>query len=199
MWFFFFCVKINLLKSQHFRLFNCINIERAFPEVTYLSNLAFRTDEEITRVYEKYVDTVYKVCFMMLKNASETEDATQNVFIKYMRDCTDFKSDEHLKAWLIVTAQNECKNILKHWFRAKRDNIEDVPEASYVDDDSKRYLLEKVFSLDEKYRLPIYLYYYEGYSTSEISEILNTKHSTVRTYMAKGREKLKIILEEEEL
>ena len=164
-----------------------------------MSNLAFRTDEEITRVYEKYVDTVYKVCFMMLKNASETEDATQNVFIKYMRDCTDFKSDEHLKAWLIVTAQNECKNILKHWFRAKRDNIEDVPEASYVDDDSKRYLLEKVFSLDEKYRLPIYLYYYEGYSTSEISEILNTKHSTVRTYMAKGREKLKIILEEEEL
>ncbi len=167
--------------------------------MTYLSNSTLRTDEEITRVYEKYVDTVYRVCFMLLKNASETEDATQNVFIKYMRDGTEFASDEHLKAWLIVTAQNECKNMLKHWFRAKRDNIEDVPEASYVDDDSKKDLLEKVFSLDEKYRLPIYLYYYEGYSTSEISEILSTKHSTVRTYMAKGREKLKILLEEEEL
>ena len=45
--------------------------------------------------------------------------------------------------------------------------------------------------------MPIYLYYYEGYSTSEISEMLNTKHSTIRTYMAKGREKLKLLLEEE--
>ena len=134
---------------------------------------------------------------MMLKNSSETEDATQNVFIKFMRDDKEFETDEHLKAWLIVTAQNECKNMLKHWFRSKRDNIDDVPESTYVDDDSKKYLLEKVFSLDEKYRLPIYLYYYEGYSTSEISEILNAKHSTIRTYMAKGREKLKQLLEED--
>lgn len=157
----------------------------------------FRTDEEITRVYEKFVDTVYKVCFMMLKNASETEDATQNVFIKFMRDNKVFETDEHIKAWLIVTAQNECKNMLKHWFRSKRDELDNVPEASYVDDDSKKELMQKVFSLDEKYRLPIYLYYYEGYSTSEISEMLNIKHSTIRTYMAKGREKLKIMLEEE--
>ena len=172
-------------------------MKRAFLEVTYLGNSALRTDEEITRVYEKYVDTVYRVCFMMLKNASETEDATQNVFIKYMRDDKEFESEEHLKAWFIVTAQNECKNMLKHWFRAKRDNIDDVAEEAYVDDDSKKDLLEKVFSLDEKYRMPIYLYYYEGYSTSEISEMLNIKHSTIRTYMAKGREKLKLLLEEE--
>ncbi len=134
---------------------------------------------------------------MMLKNGSETEDATQNVFIKFMRDSKEFETDEHIKAWLIVTAQNECKNMLKHWFRSKRDELDNVPEASYVDDDSKKDLMEKVFSLDEKYRLPIYLYYYEGYSTSEISEMLNIKHSTIRTYMAKGREKLKIMLEEE--
>ena len=156
-----------------------------------------RTDEEITRVYEKFVDTVYRVCFMMLKNTSETEDATQNVFIKFMRDDKEFTSDEHVKAWLIVTAQNECKNMLKHWFRSKRDDIDSVPEAAYVDEDGKKDLLEKVLSLEEKYRMPIYLYYYEGYSTSEISEMLKIKHSTIRTYMAKGREKLKIILEEE--
>lgn len=162
-----------------------------------MGNSELRTDEEITRIYKKYVDTVYRVCFMMLKNTSETEDATQNVFIKFMRDKTEFKTDEHLKAWFIVTAQNECKNMLKHWFRAKRDNMDDIPEASYVDDDSKKDLWEKVFSLDEKFRLPIYLYYYEGYSTSEISELLKTKHSTIRTYMSKGREKLKLLLEEE--
>ena len=59
--------------------------------------------------------------------------------------------------------------------------------------------MEKVMSLDEKYRVPIYLYYYEGYSTAEISEMIGINHSTLRTYMAKGREKLKMLLEEEEI
>lgn len=162
-----------------------------------MSISTLRTDEEITRIYEKFVDTVYKVCFMLLKNVPETEDATQNVFIKFMRDKKEFQSDEHIKAWLIVTARNECLNMLKHWFRAKRDNLDSIPDLGYVEE-GREELLKTVLSLEEKFRLPIYLYYYEGYSTAEISEILKTKHSTVRTYMKKGREKLKIILEEDE-
>jgi len=161
-----------------------------------VSNSELRTDEEVTRVYEKFVDTVYRVCFMLLKNVPETEDATQNVFIKFMRHKKDFNSDEHIKAWLIVAARNESLNMLKHWFRSKRVHTDDIADLEYVEEDS-RELLDMVLSLETKLRLPIYLYYYEGYSTAEISEILKTKHSTVRTYMKKGREKLRIILEEE--
>ena len=161
-----------------------------------MSDFVLRTDEEITRIYELYVNTVYKVCFMMLKNVSETEDATQNVFIKFMRYNKEFSSDEHIKAWLIVTARNECINMLKNWFRSKRESLDGIADLGYVEEDKKE-LLEIVFSLEEKYRLPIYLYYYEGYSTAEISEILKIKHSTIRTYMVKGREKLKLILEED--
>ncbi len=163
-----------------------------------MSVSALRTDEEITRIYEKFVDTVYKVCFVLLKNVSETEDATQNVFVKFIRDKKVFDSDEHIKAWLIVTARNESLNMLKHWFRSKRTDSEVLDNMTYNDDAEEGELLRKVFSLDEKFRLPIYLYYYEGYSTAEISEMLNIKHSTIRTYMAKGRERLKLILEEEE-
>ena len=79
-----------------------------------MGNSALRTDEEITRVYNKYVDTVYRVCFMMLKSASEAEDAVQNVFVKYINSGGDLETEEHIKAWLIVTAKNECKNMLKH-------------------------------------------------------------------------------------
>jgi len=163
-----------------------------------VSNSALRTDEEITRIYKKYVDMVYKICFMMSKNIHETEDATQNVFIKLIKHLDDFKSDEHIKAWLIVTAQNECKNMLKHWFRSKRSDLDSVPEATYEDKNESDDTLEKVMSLDDKYRLPIYMYYYEGYSTSEISQILNIKHSTLRTHLSVGRQKLKLMLEEDE-
>ena len=44
-----------------------------------MGNSALRTDEEITRVYNKYVDTVYRVCFMMLKSASLTRSAVGRV------------------------------------------------------------------------------------------------------------------------
>lgn len=167
-------------------------------EVAVLGNSALRTDEEITRVYNKYVDTVYRVCFMMLKSASEAEDAVQNVFVKYINNGGNLETDEHIKAWLIVTAKNECKNMLKHWFRSKRTDFEDIAEPSYVTEEDSG-VMEKVMSLDEKYRVPIYLYYYEGYSTAEISEMIGINHSTLRTYMAKGREKLKMLLEEEEI
>lgn len=161
-----------------------------------MGNSALRTDEEITRIYNKFVDTVYRVCFVMLKNVSETEDAVQNVFIKYINYGKELSSDEHVKAWLIVTAKNECKNMLKHWFRSKRTDFDEIDEPSYMTEE-KSDVMEKIMSLDEKYRVPIYLYYYEGYSTAEISDMLGIKHSTLRTHMAKGREKLKIILEED--
>ena len=167
-------------------------------EVANLGNSALRTDEEITRVYNKYVDTVYRVCFMMLKSASEAEDAVQNVFVKYINSGGDLETEEHIKAWLIVTAKNECKNMLKHWFRSKRTDLDDVAEPSYETREDSG-VMEKVMSLEEKYRVPIYLYYYEGYSTAEISEMIGIKHSTLRTNMAKGREKLKMLLEEDEI
>ena len=163
-----------------------------------MGNSALRTDEEITRVYNKYVDTVYRVCFMMLKSASEAEDAVQNVFVKYINSGGNLETDEHIKAWLIVTAKNECKNMLKHWFRSKRTDFDEIAEPSYETEENSG-VMEKVMSLDEKYRVPIYLYYYEGYSTAEISEMIGINHSTLRTYMAKGREKLKMLLEEEEI
>lgn len=52
-----------------------------------------------------------------------------------------------------------------------------------------------VINLPQKYRIPIYLYYYEGFSVNEISHMTNTNTSTVRSQMKRGREKLKEILE----
>ncbi len=175
---------------------DCIISENAL-EVPSLSDIFKRTNDDIISVYNKFSDTVYRVCFMMLKNIEETEDATQNTFIKYLNCNKEFESDEHIKAWLIVTARNECKNNLTHWFKSKRTDMEDVPEASY-EDKGKSEVLEQVLSLDKKYSVPLYLHYYEGYKTSEIAQMLNINHSTLRANMAKARNKLKILLEEED-
>ena len=58
-------------------------------------------------------------------------------------------------------------------------------------------LFRAVMDLPGKYRLPLYLYYYEGYAVAEVGELLGLKPSTVQTRLARGREKLKTMLEEE--
>lgn len=52
--------------------------------------------------------------------------------------------------------------------------------------------------LEEKYRLPVYLYYFEGYQSAEIAKLLHTNASTVRSRLAKARNILRLELEEEE-
>jgi len=155
-----------------------------------------RTDEEMTDIYNKYVDTIYRIALMMLKNVPEAEDATQTVFIKLMTSNAQFESEEHMKAWLIVTARNTCKDFLKGWWCSKRADAESVSEQTVLPDAFRNEIWGKITALDEKYKLPIYLYYYEGYETAEIAKMLKTNHATLRTRLRTAKKKLKLLLEE---
>lgn len=152
-------------------------------------NLQNKKNEDFIVVYNKYVDTVYRVCYMYYKNKSDTEDAVQTTFIKLLETDKTFNDLEHIKAWLIVTASNICKNSLKHWYRRliSLNSIEDELESK----ENFSNLLESVLKLPAKYKIIIYMYYYEGYNSREIAKLLNKNESTIRTYLKKGRELLK--------
>ena len=60
----------------------------------------------------------------------------------------------------------------------------------------ERELLEQVFRLPRKYRVPIYLYYYEEYSVADIGDVLGKNPSTIQTWLSRARKKLKKLLEE---
>ena len=156
---------------------------------------------EPERIYNLYFDTVYKVCFLYMKNPADAQDMTQETFCQLLSKPFRYETDEKTKAWLIVSASNLCKNHLKKWWIKKSVSYEDSIEQNT---DQKEYVSEQgsgsevyrtVMSLDKKYALPTYLYYYEGYKTAEIAEILQTKPSTIQTRLAKAREILKMELE----
>ncbi len=153
-----------------------------------------RTNEELLEIYNRNVDTVYRVCFMFMKNESDTEDMVQNTFIRLMKDKTVFQSEEHEKAWLIRTASNLCKDHFKHWWSKTigiDQTAETVVDQSFTTDSS----LDMVMALPSKCKSAIYLYYYEGYSTVEIAKILKKNQSTVRGYLHTGRKLLKMEME----
>ena len=156
-----------------------------------------RTGEEVAALYRRHVGMVYQICLMLLKNVPDAEDATQTVFQKAMEYDKPFRDPEHEKAWLIVTARNHCKNQLKHWWRTKRAGEEILQNLTW-EQPSDGELWDLILTLPEKYRMVLYLHYYQGYTALETAEILGKNPSTIRTWLVQARWKLKEILEVEE-
>ena len=158
-----------------------------------------RSQEEMAELYDRHIHMVYQICLMLLKNVPDAEDAAQNVFRKVLEYQKPFRDPEHEKAWLIVTARNECKNQLRHWWRARREEPEVLEQLSYdPPSEEGEHLRELIWELPEKYRLALYLHYYQGYSTQEIGELLGQAPATVRSWLSRARKKLKLRLEAEE-
>jgi len=149
--------------------------------------------DTVAEIYGRHAKTVYRVSYMYVKNPADAEDMLHNVFLKLIGSGMSFESEEHEKAWLIKTAQNVCKDYLKSaWYRRTAIS-ESVPAPEHAHDD----VLQQVLALPEKYRTPIYLYYYEDLKTAEIAKILGKPDSTIRGILRRGRNILKLELEEE--
>lgn len=141
-------------------------------------------------IYDRNVDAVYKICYSYMKNKFDAEDIVQDTFVQLIRKNPKFENEKHEKAWIIVTASNLCKNSLKSWKR-KCEDI-DEHESDFVEETKQDDTIHIVLNLPEKYKIVIYLYYYEGYSTIQIAKAMEKKESTVRSLLKRGRNLLKI-------
>ena len=153
-----------------------------------------RTDGEITEIYERHFLTVYRVCYAFMRNKPDSEDAVHETFCKLIKSGTPFDSEEHEKAWLIRTATNTCKNALRNSW-SKRVSIDDHQNLSACDDYEIDDVFNAIIDLPEKYKSVVFLYYYEGYDSAEISKILNKPKATIRYHLHMARKILKEKLE----
>lgn len=152
-------------------------------------------DEEWTELYQRHVSSVYKLCYVYLRNAADAEDVVQSVFLKLLQAKVAFNDYEHEKAWLITAARNHCKDILKSWWKRQRVDLESLPEAASQDEYmEEKEILGKLLALPEKYRVVLHLYYFEDYPVKEIAKSLGHNESTIRSRLQRGREKLRIDL-----
>lgn len=150
-----------------------------------------KDEQAICAALDQYSDMVRRICFLHLKNHHDVEDVFQDVFLKYALHPKLFESHEHEKAWLIRVSINACKDILKSALKRHVGYLEDLLyEPSYIQEDNKE-VLNAVLHLPEKYRIAIYMVYYEGYSVVEIAEILGKNENTVYSWLTRGKKRLK--------
>lgn len=152
----------------------------------------FGTDGYIEYVLDTYSGTLIRLCYTYVHNVCDAEDITQDVFVALLKRGKPFDSVEHEKAWLLRTAINKSKNYLKSGWIRRTVPLSDADESETDElTAEKNQVMEAVLSLPEKYRTVIHLFYYNGYSINEISEIVGKKAATVGTLLARGRNLLK--------
>lgn len=153
------------------------------------------TETTFTAAAERHLDMVYRVALNWFRNPADAEDAAQTVMLKLWQADTEFADEEHLRRWLARVTLNVCKDMARSPWRRRTVSLEDLPEPAFSDEE-RRSVYREVMALPGKYRVPLYLYYYEGYNVAEIGELLRLNASTVQTRLARARTKLKTTLTE---
>ena len=146
---------------------------------------------DILYLFHCYRDDVYRLAVNYTRSEQEAEDVCQTVFLKLLQQ--DFITPGKEKAWLMQVTANECRDLLKSSWWKRTVPLESAFRMPETELDETIYALRK---LKPKYRVVLYLHYYEQYTTTEISQLLKIPAGTVSTRLKRGREQLKTMLKE---
>ena len=154
--------------------------------------------EEYERIVALYADVVYRVALSYAKTKEDAEDVLQNVFLKLLTKRVKFKDDEHIRKWLIRVAVNECNSLWSSFWRKNVEYIDRMEEGITFQNADYSDLYDAIKVLPAKLRIVLHLFYYEGYRTSEIADLLHIREATVRSRLTRARKLLKSQLGEYE-
>lgn len=149
-------------------------------------------EKEVRQIYDDYGDDLYRLCYFYTGNVHDAMDAVQNALVHLMEYTGTFESENHKKSWLLKVGVNECRQLHRQWWRRKVTTEDSVFDSEYASAETgSSEVWESVMELAPNYRTAIYLYYYVGYSTEEIAQIIKKQPSTVRSLLLRARKKLK--------
>lgn len=154
-----------------------------------------RSDAFLCEAMDTCGDAVYRLALCRLGSRPDAEDVYQEVFLRLLRDTTDFRDAEHLKAWLLRVTISRCTDLRRSaWFR-RTAPLEAAPDAAAPEPDDHSALWQAVHALPGDLRTVIHLHYVEGYDTAEIAAMVGCRPATVRTRLHRARKQLKLDLE----
>lgn len=172
-----------------------------------MTNLSLNSKDNFEKVLELYSKTVYRLAYARTGSIHDAEDILQEVFLRYAKSDITFNDESHRKAWLLKVTSNCSKSLVtSSWNKRRTDadiesgaigeheTIRDAAEEAEKNSRNK-LIRASVLNLPEKYRAVIHLFYYEGMSIEEISNIEGISISSVKTRLHRARKILKERLE----
>ena len=160
-----------------------------------MSDLPLRAGGEMTEIIGRYQNMVYGLALARTGSSADADDVFQEVFLAYFQSGRTFRDEEHRKAWLLRTTVNISRRYTASSWRRKTVPLSEREEApALFQEGEERLVWEALCGLEESYRLPLYLYYFQELSAQEIGKALHLRPGTVRMRLSRGREKLREVL-----
>ncbi len=169
------------------------------------SELAVRArkgdDSAFDRLIERHQRPVFRLCWSMLGDRSDAEDAAQETFVRAYQSLPSYDAERSFGPWLRGIASNVCLQLLRR--RSLRSGRQLSLDASPTDppapeDPEPSPLADRAVAalrrLDETYRLPLTLFYLEEASVADVAQALDISPGAVRVRLHRGREKLRRML-----
>ena len=137
---------------------------------------------------QSMTDRLYRICRSILSSDADCQDAVQNAIFIAWQHIHALKKDEACEGWLMRITVNECRKLYKR--REPCLPLENhLPSAP-----GNESFWEIIDSLDEKYRLPLILFYVEQFKTRDIARLLRIPEGTVKRRLHTARQLLKEVL-----
>jgi len=151
-------------------------------------------DFDIEYIVNRYTDLLLRFCAAKIKEEADRYDILQEVFVAFLKSHTDFKDEAYVKNWLYKVTSYKTDDFLRKRYKISKNELPEVYAVNAPYTSSDLSFIDEIRKLPEKQGQVIFLYYYEGYSTDEISKMLNIKASTVRNNLDKARNNLEKLL-----
>lgn len=138
---------------------------------------------------------LYRIAHAILWSDADCADAIQEAVFRGWMKKGALREERYFETWLTRILINECHNIQSA--RKRSVSLECIPEQGVQAADADQPLRDALAALSLDLRLPVLLFYMEGYKTREVAQILRIPEGTVKTRLMRAKRKLKIMLEEE--
>ncbi|HZR98625.1 MAG TPA: RNA polymerase sigma factor [Chloroflexota bacterium] len=170
------------------------------------SELVERASRGDVRAYEglveRYREVVFRTAYLILGEAAEAEDATQDAFVKAYYALPRFRVGAPVRPWLLQIAANEARNRRKAAGRRARLALRvgadqppadgaAWPEAAALAAEQRRALLDALVRLRAEDRLAIAYRYFIGLSEAEMAAALGCAPGTVKSRLSRALRRLR--------
>lgn len=157
-------------------------------EITALVKKAKGKDADaFSELIHFYKTDMYKVAYAILLNDEDAADAIGDTILTCWEKIDSLRKDKYFKTWMTRILINHCYDILRE--RAVIVDLNSYEEPSKCDEYNIEFK-EAINSISEKYRLPMELYYGQGFKIREIAQMMSLPQNTVKTYLSRGRKQL---------
>jgi RNA polymerase sigma-70 factor, ECF subfamily len=181
-------------------------------EALFVARLQANEDAAYDELVRTYSGSIFHVAYRMLGDSAEASDVVQEIFLKVFRNIGSFKGEAALKTWIFRIAFSEILNRLRWWKRRHRfatmsldeqpngngsnpgqsvASASPTPEQALQSKEQEIAIQEALGKLSKDHRSIIVLRDIEGFSYTEIADVLGVSIGTVKSRLARARGDLK--------